>query len=274
MAKQIFIAENAGFCFGVKRAVEIAEKNQGSNTLGPLIHNPQVVDKLKEQKIIPIETLEQASSRKIIIRAHGAPDSVHEKAKSINFEVIDATCPLVKKVYTLAKELENDGYQVIIIGDKKHPEVIGISGNLNSPIIINSLDQAVSLGKYKKLGIVSQTTQSRDFFDLVTEHLKTHCDELKIHNTICEATEQRQLSAKKLAEQVNIMVVIGGKNSANTKKLFNISNSFCNAMHIETKDEITEEMLQNADKIGITAGASTPDWIIQEIINKIKSFEE
>ena len=265
---EIFIAENLGFCSGVDKAVKLAFMNPNSNTLGPLIHNNGVIDKLKQINVVAIDDLDKATSNKLILRAHGVTKQAYEKAKLKGFEIIDATCPKVREVYDIIENFDSRGYLVAIIGNKDHPEIIGLASRVDGALIVNSIEEVKKLKKHDKICVVSQTTNSKEKFDLISDKLKEKCNKIEIFNTICDATRRRQDSVKNVAKKVDFMIVIGGKHSANTKQLFNICSKYCNSVHIEEADELTDFSKYN--KIGITAGASTPDWIINEVIEKIK----
>ncbi|MFH1597677.1 MAG: 4-hydroxy-3-methylbut-2-enyl diphosphate reductase [Patescibacteria group bacterium] len=268
---KIKIAQKAGFCYGVQRAIDLANEVQDQAfTLGELIHNPQMIAKLEKNGIKCANVLEEIpAGSTVIIRAHGVSDQTLKQAKDKNLKIIDATCPFVTKVHVLAKQMEKEGYQVILLGEKDHPEVKGIVGNLAKPLIICELKEVTSLGQFKKIGLLAQTTQNHDTFNLVEEELRNHTKDLKAIDTICDATLERQDAAKDLADQVEMMIVIGGRQSGNTKRLFNICSQITKTIHIETAQELDFNNIQELQTVGITAGASTPDWIIQEVIDKI-----
>jgi len=271
---KIITVKSAGFCFGVKRAIDIAfkiakAKRQGVYTLGPIIHNPQVVDKLKEQGIIPLEDFRSRKDIKaLIIRTHGIPLSLSQEISSLGFEIIDATCPFVKKAQYYAKLLSEEGYQVVILGEKNHPEVKGIMSYANDVIIV---DLKTPLPKLKsKVGIVVQTTQSLEALKTLLSETIIHAKEIKVYNTICNSTALRLKETETIARKVDIMIVVGGKNSANTTQL----TRFCKSLpvptyHIETSSEIKEEWIKGVKRLGITAGASTPEWIIKDICKNL-----
>jgi len=276
---KIILADSAGFCFGVKRAVEIAlsmkEKyNNAIYTLGPLIHNNDVVNFLKDNLIFPIE-LDNIDSLKendtIIIRSHGISEKALNILKKNRLNIIDATCPYVEKIHVMVKKHYDLGYQVIIVGDKKHPEVIGINGWCNdSAIIVNS---DVDIGDISdKVCVVAQTTERQTTWEEILTKIIKISKEIVVFNTICSATEVRQKSAEELSTKVDAMVVIGGLNSSNTTKLYEICKKNCeNTVHVENLLGITDTFIndKNIKSIGVTAGASTPDWIIKEIMLKI-----
>ena len=271
---EVILAEYLGFCYGVKRAIKIARENSGENTctLGPIIHNPQMVEKLRREGVGTISDLSEMNLGTVIIRSHGVGSKIYKEIHDKNLRLVDATCPHVKKAQTAAKELADEGYQVVIIGEKNHPEVKSIfewAGNKNqSAVIVENEFEAENLKPCPKLGIVSQTTVSNEQFSNVVLRLLSKSKEIKILRTICTATEQRQVAALELASKVDVMLVIGGRNSANTTKLAKLCETKCKTYHIETVQELLPEWFVQSKKIGITAGASTPDWIIREVYEK------
>jgi len=274
---KVHLAEHAGFCFGVKRAIDIATKLIGQEnvyTLGPLIHNPQVIEDLEKNGIRCIEDLTEIPGGKVIIRAHGVPPQIMRKAQESGLEVIDATCPYVKKVHSLTQELQEKKYQVIIFGEKEHPEVIGVRGNSENAIVIENLEEAQKLGSYESMGVVSQTTQSREKFETLIEELKNHAKNLTVYNTICDATEKRQQSATDLAKKVDLMIVLGGLNSGNTRRLAELCNKETTTIHVEKFSDIEKKVLEGKETVGITAGASTPDYLIKELIRELEVYTE
>ncbi|BAI81544.1 hydroxymethylbutenyl pyrophosphate reductase [Deferribacter desulfuricans SSM1] len=277
---KILVAEHAGFCFGVERAVGIVEDtaNKKSNviTLGPIIHNPQLVNKLKEKGVLPLENIDEVKDvHTVIIRSHGITKDNYELLKNKGVEIIDATCPFVIKAHNSAMKLSKEGYSVIVFGDKNHPEVKGIVSYVEGEyFLVSNSEEAKNLPFRKKYGLVAQTTQNSQSFEEVVSVVQDKCDELKVINTICNATTHRQEAAKEVAKQVDMMIVIGGKNSGNTRRLFEICSELCkNTVHIETKDELSEKMFENIEKVGITAGASTPDYLIKDVINYLEEVK-
>ncbi|NLJ84558.1 MAG: bifunctional 4-hydroxy-3-methylbut-2-enyl diphosphate reductase/30S ribosomal protein S1 [Halanaerobiaceae bacterium] len=267
------IAEEAGFCFGVKRAIERAMETAQSSaspvyTLGPIIHNPQVVKKLEEKGVRAIDSLEEIEEGVVIIRSHGVSPDVIKAARERGLTVVDATCPFVTKAQRVAKSLVDEGYQTIIFGDPEHPEVKGIYGSTGGKAyIVNNIEELQSLKLSSKIGFLAQTTKSPESFRDLLSSVIERSMEIKIHNTICNTTETRQRSARELAEKVDLMFVIGGYNSANTKRLAEIClETGTPTYHIETAADIDKQWLKNKEKIGITAGASTPEWLIKEVI--------
>jgi len=273
---RIVVAKTAGFCFGVKRAIDIAfkmakEKRKGVYTFGPLIHNPQVVEKLKDQGIIPIEDIRAKKNIKaLIIRTHGIPLNLSKEISATGCEIIDATCPFVKKAQYYAKLLSEEGYQVIILGEKNHPEVRSLMSYANDDATV--VNDATPLPKLKnKVGIVVQTTQPLEALKGVLSDVIKHTKEVKVYNTICNSTALRLKETETMAGKVDVMFVVGGKNSANTTQLARLCQSLSvPTHHIETSSEINKEWIKGAKKIGITAGASTPKWIIQEVEKRIR----
>lgn len=272
-------AAKAGFCFGVKRALDMAERTVETSSavsLGPLIHNQQVVKRLEERGIQVVNALEEAKSEQaLIIRSHGVAPNVYHEAESKGIQVVDATCPFVQKAQRLAAESAQMGQQVIVMGDKLHPEVQGILGWAGEHAIpIQTVEEAKELPFYPHLAVLAQTTQLTENYERIVEELKLHTDELTVHNTICNATAERQMVARELAEMVDVMVVVGGRNSANTRKLASICAERTKTYLIETAEELESVWFQEAKEAGLTAGASTPDWIIEEVYKKMTEIND
>ena len=273
---EVILAEHLGFCYGVKRAIEIARDNASPNgtssTLGPIIHNPQMVEHLRKEGVGTVDSLDEMEDGLIIIRSHGVGPKVYETAESRGLELVDATCPHVKKAQLSAKLLSEEGYTVVIIGEKNHPEVKSIfEWTMHGAHIIETEAEAEELPRIGKLGIVSQTTFSAKRFQTIVSRLLEKSREIKILRTICTATDLRQKAALELAENVDMMLVIGGKNSANTSRLAQICATKCKTYHIETVVELQDDWMKGVNKIGITAGASTPDWIIKEVYKQCQN---
>ncbi|MCD4818800.1 MAG: 4-hydroxy-3-methylbut-2-enyl diphosphate reductase [Candidatus Cloacimonetes bacterium] len=267
------IAKNSGFCFGVKRAIRIAleasETNSEIVTLGSIIHNPQMVEKLNKKEIYRVDSIEEIKGRPTLIRSHGIKKTELEELKKKNIEIIDATCPYVYKAQQYASKLSDEGYPVIILGDESHPEVIAIRSYISGEnyVVVDPLK--IPAKRFKKVAVISQTTRSIEDLKKLIQALLPMCIELRIINTICSATSVRQEASLKLAQESDLMIVIGGKKSSNTKMLAKISAQFIETHHIETEKELSLKWLKNKENIGITAGASTPDWIIVNVYNKI-----
>lgn len=275
---EVILADDYGFCYGVKRAIKTAKDHADLSkkvcTLGPIIHNPQMVKALADEGIGTVNSVDEMNSGKIIIRSHGVGPSVYNAIKAKGLELADATCPHVKKAQMSAKSLADEGFKVIIIGEKEHPEVKSIKewAGENSLVLANK-EEASELSFIPKLGVVAQTTFSAAAFNnIVSILLEKSCD-IRILRTICTATDRRQSAAIKLAKQVDMMLVIGGRNSANTTRLAQLCTDHCITHHIETVDELQSDWFNNIKKIGITAGASTPDWIIKEVYEKCKTWQ-
>ena len=273
---EVILADYLGFCYGVKRAVTIAQENASTDgtasTLGPIIHNPQVVERLESEGVGTVDKLAEMEHGTVIIRSHGVGPDIYEEAERRGLDLVDATCPHVKKAQLSAKQLADDGYRVVIIGEKKHPEVRSIfEWSYGKAAIIETEEEADALESCAKLGIVCQTTFSGDRFKSIVMHLLEKSRDIHIQRTICTATDQRQKAALELAVKVDMMLVIGGKNSANTTRLSQICAEKCLTYHIETADELQDEWFDKIEKIGITAGASTPDWIIKEVYKKCQN---
>ncbi|MBR6713008.1 MAG: 4-hydroxy-3-methylbut-2-enyl diphosphate reductase [Selenomonadaceae bacterium] len=268
---EVILSEYLGFCYGVKRAIKIAREHADgkSCTLGPIIHNPQMVERLKAEGVGSVEDLTAMKEGTIIIRSHGVGPQVYKDAKAKGLTIVDATCPHVKKAQLSAKELLEDGRQVIIIGERNHPEVKSIfEWSDKRAVILETEEDAKHFAPCPKLGIVSQTTVSGENFVKMVAHLLSKSHDIRILRTICTATEQRQSAALELASKVDVMLVIGGRNSANTTRLAKLCEEKCRTYHIETAQELSPDWLDKANTVGITAGASTPDWIIGEVYKK------
>lgn len=267
------IAKNSGFCFGVKRAINMAfESSKKYNeivTLGPIIHNPQMVSKLKEKGIEPVDDLDSINNRPAIIRSHGIEREDYKKLKDMGTTVIDATCPFVFSSQKYATKLSSEGYRIIIIGNRNHPEVIALQSYIESETIIITSPEELEGVADTKLAVICQTTQKIDLLRQVVDYLLPKTKELRIVNSICTATKVRQESTLELAKKSDMMIVVGGKNSSNTKMLYHISKEWAETVLIETAAEINCEKISGKKRIGLTAGASTPDWIIVEVYNKI-----
>lgn len=278
---EIILASNAGFCFGVRAAINKGEKliEEGKGpiaTLGPLIHNPQEVSRLESLGIKSYDDIDSVQEKNVLIRTHGVAPSVYQEIEKHGHEYFDCTCPKVKRVQQIAREHAEAGYQVLILGDCKHPEVMAIVGWTNdTAIVFISLDELKGLSLVgKRICLVSQTTEKIERFEKAVEYLESlSLEELVVQNTICTATRDRQSDASELAAKVDLMVVIGGYNSANTCKLVSICQDVGVATkHVETAAELQREWFEGVDKIGLTAGASTPDWIIREVIDKMEEL--
>jgi 4-hydroxy-3-methylbut-2-enyl diphosphate reductase len=272
---KVVLAKRAGFCFGVKRATqmafEAAGKDQKTFTLGPIIHSPQVVSKLEEMGVGVVKDLSGANSGTVIIRSHGVLASEMDEAHQKNLEVVDATCPFVKKAQEHVKYLSGAGYDVLVVGDADHPEVQGIvSYGKDKVFVVASGEQVKKLPKMGKMGVVAQTTQSFDNLKSVVTECLRRGGEVRVYNTICDATAVRQQEATEMAQQVDCMIVIGGFNSANTRRLAEICAEIQpKTYHIETAAEIDCSWFRGVEITGVTAGASTPKWIIDEVIDRL-----
>lgn len=283
---KIIVEKNSGFCFGVKNAVERTikelekDRNKTVYTYGTLIHNQQVIDKLLQlglNEIDEIESLKEVEGKNatVIIRSHGISEAILNKIIDKDIDFIDCTCPFVSKIHKIVNKNYKEGYKIFIAGSSNHPEVIGIDGWCNNDAIIIEDEKAIdNLPLYDRICLVAQTTITSELWDAITKKVKDKYSTTKIFNTRCSATENRQRSARVLAKEVDLMLVIGGRNSSNTGKLFEICKKECNnTYHIETSDELTKNMFRDVKKVGITAGASTPDWILKEVIKKMQDFD-
>jgi 4-hydroxy-3-methylbut-2-enyl diphosphate reductase len=276
----VILAKQAGFCFGVKRATQIAfeaaGKDQKTYTLGPIIHSPQVVGKLEELGIRAVDSLDGLEEGTIIIRSHGVEQKEINEAQQKKLDIVDATCPFVKKAQEHVKSLSDAGYSVVVVGDAEHPEVQGIVSYGGEKVyVVASSDDVKKLPKMSKIGVVAQTTQSFENLKNVVSGCLQRGGEIRVYNTICDATAVRQEEAKVLAGRVGCMLVIGGFNSANTRRLLEVCAEIQpRTYHIETADEINPAWFTGVDQVGVTAGASTPKWIIDEVLNKIEQLNK
>ncbi|MBN2564237.1 MAG: 4-hydroxy-3-methylbut-2-enyl diphosphate reductase [Candidatus Eisenbacteria bacterium] len=273
---RVTVAAGAGFCFGVRRALKIAfeavRRGDGAVvTLGPIIHNPQVVARLEEEGLRVVSDLAQESGGTLIVRSHGLPKSSLDEACEKGMEVVDATCPFVKQAQERAAQLEDEGHFVIVVGEKDHPEVLSITGGLKrQALVVDGTRPLPDLPEAERYGVVSQTTQPQEHLLAVVGQLLERTRELKVFNTICDATFERQESALELAHDVDVMLVVGGRNSANTRRLWELCVAAgCDAHQIETAEEVDPEWFQGKEAVGITGGASTPQWIIDEVVEAV-----
>jgi len=275
---EILVARSSGFCFGVKRAIKIAGEcsdespGEGIYTLGPIIHNPQVVKKLEESSgVYARSDIDEIPEGTVIIRSHGAKFDEYRAAEQRGLNIVDATCPFVKKAQDLVDSLTTDGYTVVVVGDMEHPEVKGLVSYGSEEILVADSPEALSaMPRKKKIGIVAQTTISREKLEAVVGFCLFRAQEIKVFNTICNATSIRQEESAELAAQVDVMIVIGGRNSANTRRLAEICRAIRPATyHIEVASEIECAWLEGVGSVGVTSGASTPDWVIDEVIERL-----
>ena len=276
---RIELAESYGFCYGVKRAIDIAEKHENSLTYGPLIHNKDEINRLKEGFNIGLaEGIQDVKENDtVVIRTHGIPKNELKILKEQENKVIDATCPYVTKPQQIVEEMSSSGYSVVIFGDKEHPEIKGVFSYAEGEEAFIVLDEAKldDLPLRNKVAVVAQTTRKpEDFLKIVNALILKH-KEVRVFNTICNATFENQDAASDLAKDADVMIVIGGKHSSNTKQLHSISSQFCSDSYlIENELELCKEWFKNKNLCGISAGASTPDWIVQNVISKIKEIKQ
>lgn len=274
----ITVAEHAGACYGVQRALDLVQSvaldaTGPVRTLGPLIHNPQVVASLESQGVTVTESVPTDTGSTLVLRTHGVVPEVEQEAQDRGLKVVDATCPYVKRVHHAVVRLQNEGYQVLVVGEAGHPEVDAILGYAKGAVAIPSVEALEHMKIAKRVGLVSQTTQAKATFDAVVNALTCQAQEVCVINTICEATSERQKSAAALAAQSDVMIVIGGRNSANTTRLNEICASKCpHTHHIETPDELKASWFDGVENIGVTAGASTPTAQIDELVSAIETL--
>lgn len=280
---EINVAKSAGFCFGVKRAVEMVYNEIGNSdniyTYGPIIHNEEVVKDLENKGVKVVlegDDLSKLEKGTIIIRSHGVGRKTYELLEGYGFKIVDATCPFVKKIHNIVKEASEEGNQVVVIGNRNHPEVIGIiewCSDDKPAIIVENTEEAMnfSVGENEKIYIVSQTTFNLNKFNELVEIFKEKGYYINVVNTICNATEVRQTEAKQIAQNSDAVIVIGGLSSSNTQKLYEICRRECdNTQYIQTLNDLDVDSLRDVKRVGITAGASTPNNIIEEVQNYVR----
>ena len=278
---EVILAKSAGFCFGVHRAVDtVYERTDKENvyTYGPIIHNEEVVKDLESKGVRAISDVDEIEGMNdnatVIIRSHGVSKNVYDSIKAKKYEIVDATCPFVLKIHRIVEEESAKGKQIIIIGNEKHPEVEGIMGWSHSPVfVIDTVEKAknMQLDNKKEVVIVSQTTFNYNKFKELVEIIEKKSYDVSVLNTICNATKERQTEARSIAETVDAMIVIGDKHSSNTQKLFEICRKACNnTYYIQTLGDLDLNQLGSVETVGITAGASTPNNIIEEVQNNVR----
>jgi (E)-4-hydroxy-3-methyl-but-2-enyl pyrophosphate reductase len=281
--KNIRKAVHAGYCWGVERALDIVNQTADTHkdvpvrTLGPIIHNPQVVQSLDDKGVHSIDSLDQMpEGGTVIIRTHGVAPEVYEEAETKSLTIVDATCPLVTLVQNKAKQLVNEGYHLVIFGNPNHPEVIGTLGHAGGKAtVIEKPEDARTAKLPKKVGVVVQTTQETELVSELLSYLASRCKEIKVFNTICNPTIERQDAARELARDVQLMIVVGGKNSSNTRHLADVCREEgATTYHIEEATEVEPAWFTGVHEIGVTAGASTPGWLMDQVITYIHELEQ
>ena len=275
---KIELAKSYGFCFGVKRAIKIAEENPGSTTLGPLIHNNLEIERLKRDFNISLaKSLEDIKPKSaVVIRTHGIPKNDLKKLQAKDTKVIDATCPFVAKPQQIVEEMSKEGYDIVIFGDKNHPEIKGVMSYATGAVYaVLSVEELEKIGLHERVAIIAQTTRKIEKYNEIINWLIPRHKEIRVFNTICNATFENQDAAAVLAKDADVMIVIGGKHSSNTKQLHSITTNGCKESYlIENETELQEVWFKDKKLCGISAGASTPDWIVQNVINKIKEIKK
>lgn len=274
---EIILAKDYGFCFGVKRAIKLAEEAIRSGikvaSLGPIIHNPLEVERLKGMGLRVIERIEELNpGESVIIRSHGIPLDELNEIKRMGINIIDATCPLVARAQQTVRSLSSENYKVIIVGEEGHPEVKGlVSYGGRDTVVVSSLEDIPDISPGDRLGIVGQTTYPIEKFIDIVKEITSRGWETRVFNTLCDASRKRQRAVEDLVTQTDVIIVIGGKNSANTRRLVDIAEAKGGEVHhIENWIELRPEWFLGRERIGITAGASTPDWVIEKVLEEIK----
>ncbi len=277
---KIELASSYGFCFGVKRAIDIAQKYTNSATMGPLIHNEDEINRLKKDFNVGLysKLSDVKPEDTVIIRTHGIPKNDLKELKKTTKKVINATCPFVTTPQNIVKNMSKEEYSILIFGDTEHPEVKGVMSYAQDiddvHVVLGVEDLAKINFKYKKIACVAQTTKKKETYLEIVNALILKNKEVRVFNTICDATFENQDAARDISTKADIMIVIGGKSSSNTKQLHSICLENCKDSYlVENENEVESFWFKDKKFCGITAGASTPDWVIQKVINKIKSFE-
>ncbi len=276
---KVKLASSYGFCFGVKRAIKIAEGYKNSATMGPLIHNQNEIDRLKNDYNVGLynNLTDVKSDDTVIIRTHGIPKNDLKELKQKDAKVINATCPFVTTPQQIVKKMSQENYSILIFGDENHPEVKGVKSYGKDQddvhVIMKVEDLAKISFKHNKIATVAQTTKKKEVYLEIVNALILKNKEVRVFNTICDATFENQDAARELSKEVDVMVVIGGKNSSNTKQLHSICLENCSNSHlVENSSELKKEWFRDKKSCGLTAGASTPDWIIQQVVNEIEKY--
>ena len=268
-------AKSYGFCFGVKRAVEIAENSKNAVTLGPLIHNPLEIERLaKNYNVKYVNDIDEIDEnvKRVIVRTHGIPKDKLKKLQEKNIEVIDATCPFVKKPQEIVEDMSKEGYDIVIFGDENHPEIKGVKSysTHNRVFVVLNEKELKNIKLRDKIATVAQTTRKIEDYLKIVNYLIQNYKEVRVFNTICNATFENQDAVRELSKEADIMIIVGGKNSSNTKQLFNIASKNSESYLIESEEEIDPNWFKNKKLCGVSAGASTPEWLVEKIISKIK----
>lgn len=274
---EVILSPHAGYCFGVKRAMRLIEEGLARYgrpiyTLGDVIHNPQEVERLRARGVQPISSLDEMSSGgTLVIRAHGVHPGLIREAERRGIRILDATCPFVQRSQKFVGQLSDASRAVIIIGDREHPEVAGIAGHAgNTAIIVRNVAEAERIARLERAGVVIQTTYPRPEAEKIVDVLRSTVRDLLVEDTICQATESRREATLALAKKVDVMLVVGGKNSSNTKRLFQLCEAAgVSARFVESAGEIDRAWFADARRIGITTGTSTPDWLIHSILRRL-----
>lgn len=275
---KIELAKSYGFCYGVKRAIKIAEEHTNSATFGPLIHNKDEINRLKNDfNVGLVEDVDEALNYDtLVIRTHGITKDKLKTLKSNGKKIINATCPYVTTPQQIVEKMSKDGYTIVIFGDENHPEIMGVasySADQERTFIVLSPEDVIGLPLGSKVAIVAQTTRKPQEYQKIVAALAVRVAELRVFNTICNATFENQDATEELAQKTDIMIIIGGKNSSNTKQLYSICQKNCDSCyHVENEDEIEAFWFENKKNCGISAGASTPDWVIQNVIKRIEEL--
>ena len=273
---EIRLAKSYGFCFGVKRAIKIAEESPNSTTIGPLIHNNEEINRLKNSfNVDTIKDYTEAKDiKKAIIRTHGITKEGFKTLREKDVNIIDATCPFVSKPQSICEEMSKKGYQIVMFGDINHPEVKGVISYAEGDVaVVLDVNELKDIKLHSKVAVISQTTRKFEDYTKIVNYIIPRVKETRVFNTICNATFENQEAVRELSRECDIVIIVGGKNSSNTKQLYSIAKSNCNDSYlIENENELKKDWFSDKKICGISAGASTPDWIIQKVVEKIKEI--
>ena len=274
---EILKAKVQGFCFGVaitvKKAEEAIANRSDVTTLGHVVHNPQMVESLTSRGLKNAQSIDEVDGGALFVRAHGLPLEVFEKAEARGLEVIDATCPMVTKIHVQAEKLKADGYKIIVVGDPNHPEVKGTLSHVPGAWVIETVDDVRKLPRGSRIGVVVQSTYSRERFTDIVKALSEKYYEVRAVNTICTDTNNRQSEALRLAQEVEVMIVVGGKTSANTKHLAELAETAgAHSYHIEGADELQAQWFDGVKTAGLMSGASTPGWLVDQVQTRMEEL--
>lgn len=280
MKREILMADSAGYCFGVRRVIHMAEETAANgntvHTLGPIIHNPRKIEELEAEGVHAIEDAAAVDGGTVIVRAHGIPRDMQAAAEARGVNLVDGTCPYVTNSQQHAKELSDAGYRIVIVGDREHPEIVGVLSYIaDDPVVVRNAGELPRFGPKDRVGVIAQTTLQKDVYTAVVTAIADQAYEVRAFNTICFETDDRQEAARKLAAEVEAMVVVGGRNSKNTEHLAQICRDVgVRTVKVESAGELDPAFFDGIARIGVTAGASTPDEQVAEVVTALHALDD